>query len=432
MRGPALGTSALLVSLALGSAPGCADDAIVFPVSRAPASRHVALRDALAADARGFAFQGGAWLEDQRDAAGFGLATLARRAATGGLDAEERARLDAALARARALLAGPVDAAGVALEEQVLAAFGVLEHVAAGGAGKDARADADAVLGFLDRLDAVVRGAGDDLERLAATSPAVQAYGSTVATGIVALLHAQAAISLDASPSRADEHRARAVALEKGLYARAFGDLADPGSARSARGFASGPGRPGLTLLPNVVMMLVETRLFRLTQDETYRLGARALFAAIQPLSLGVGAGSGAGRWAEPERGAELGATTRDVTSLAGQSALALALLSVFEVTGDARYVDEADRVVDAIEAARGPWCTSQLGPSTCAPACGDGQACLSGACEADRCASGLLHHAVDGKTAAPGGQGRLFCSGCSFLAQWAVGARRELAGEGF
>lgn len=411
-RGAAL-ASAALAALVAAVSPGCDEDTVTFPVAKASPSRHGALRDALSDDARGFAFERGDWLEDQGDAAGFGLAVLARR----GGEAEAR---EAAAARARALLAGPVDPGDPALEEKVLAAFGLLEHVGAGGAG------ADVLDGFLDRLDAAVRLSGDDLERLSATSPVVAAWGSTVATGTVALLHAQAALVIGGP--RAGERQARAVALEQGLYARAFGDLADPGTAQSARAFATAPGRAALTLLPNVVMMLVETRLFRLTKDEGYRLAARALFAGIKALRLGGGTGT---RWSEPERAALLGATTRDVSTVAGQAALALALLSVFEVTGDPRYVEETDGVLDALAVTRGPWCRSQLG-GTCTTACGEGDACTLGACTTERCATGLLHHVVAGALAAPGGSGPLYCSGCSFLAQLAVGTRRTLAGEPF
>ena len=187
---------------------------------------------------------------------------------------------------------------------------------------------------------------------------------------------------------------------------------------------------PGLTLLPNAAMLLLEARLFRLTRDERYRLGARALFAAIQPLARTKAPGPAL--WAEPESAAPLGAPeARSPVTLATQSLLAVALLAAFEVTGDARYVGEVDRILDELESLRGPWCRSQLADA-CAPACAVGEACAGGVCLAERCATGLLHHAVEGRVAAPGGPGRLFCSGCSFAASFAVGLRREAAGEGF
>jgi hypothetical protein len=175
-------------------------------------------------------------------------------------------------------------------------------------------------------------------------------------------------------------------------------------------------------------MLAVEARLFRLTQKEDYRLEARALFAAIQPLKRS----DAPARYATPYADLLLDPSvdTHDLTTLAGQSYAAWAMLLLFEITGDERFVDEADRMFDQIAAMRGPWCESQIHDgSTCAPACSGGQSCLSARCSAERCTSGALHHVVGGRLAKPE-DGVVFCSGCSFEALFVLGYRRGLAGE--
>src|SRR5690606_9289137 len=132
---------------------------------------------------------------------------------------------------------------------------------------------------------------------------------------------------------------------------------------------------------------------------EAYRLEARALYAAIQPLKLS----DAPARYASPYATSLVGATTNDVSTLSSQNYLALALMLLFEVTSDQRFVDEADRVLDSIEQMRGSYCIEQ------------------------RCADGLLHHFVDGRLAEPG-DGTLFCSGCNLQTLYVLGYRRGLA----
>lgn len=432
MRPRPVVTAALVTALAggLGVSTACTSEPEeTIPVAKAPPSRHGALRDALTADARALAFEGGDWLEDLGDAPFYGLAWLSRRAAPGagpgGLDAEETRRRDAALARARTLLQG--DLLSGDLQERVMAALGILEHVAASGD----RAELPVVDSFLDRLDGVISALGDYLDGASGASWAVRTYGPTSVTALVALVHAQYALTVGGERGeggRAPERRDRAIALEKTITERALTDLTDAPTGRSVRGYAFSPTRPGLFLYPNVAMLLLEARLFRLTRSESYRLQSRALYAAIQPLKLS----SAPARYASPYAAESLGAKTREVATLSSQNYLALALTLLFEITGDLRFSDEADRVLDGIEAMRGPWCLSQVPHAgTCAPACAAGKACLDKACTDDRCATGLLHHFIDGRLADPK-DGTYFCSGCNLQTLYVLGYRRMLAGEEF
>lgn len=392
------------------------------PVRPAPPSRHAALREALTTDARGLSFEGGDWLEDLGDAPFFGLAWLSRRAESGPLPAEEAARLEASLARARVLLASNLLSGD--LQEKVMAALGVIEHVASAHE-PGTSPDVVAVDAFLDRLDHLVGGLGDYLAGVDDASWAVRTYGPTAVTALIALVHAQYALLIDNELSTA--HLARALELEQKITDRALVDLADGATGRSARGYAFGPGHAEIDLYPNVSMILLDARLFRLTKNETYRLQTRALYGAIQALKLS----DVPARYASPYAAASLGKKTREVATLSSQNYLALALMLLFEITGDARFSDEADRVLDAIEAMRGPWCLAQVHHEKCAPACGAGQACVSTSCTGDRCTTGLLHHVVDGRLANPTDP-TLFCSGCNLQSLYVLGYRRALAGEAF
>jgi len=409
--------------LAMTGAVACestAEDQV--PVAPAPASRHDALRYTLTTDARGLSFENGDWLEDLGDAPFFGLAWLSRRAENGPLPAEEAARLDASLARARVLLAS--DLLSGDLQEKVMAALGVIEHIAAAHDRGDSP-DVVAVDAFLDRLDHLVGGLGDYLAGVEDASWAVRTYGPTAVTALVALVHAQYALLIDNDLAAA--HLERAVALEQKITDRALGDLADGATGRTARGYAFGPGHAEIDLYPNVSMILLDARLFRLTKNETYRLQSRALYGAIQALKLS----DAPARYASPYAAALLGAKTREVATLSSQNYLALALVLLFEITGEVRFSDEADRVFDAIETMRGPWCLAQVHEEKCASVCGAGEACVSTSCTGDRCTTGLLHHVVDGRLANPSDP-TLFCSGCNLQSLYVLGYRRSLAGEPF
>lgn len=407
---------------ALTAAVACESNADEQIPATAPPSRHAAMREELTTDARGLSFDGGDWLEDLGDAPFYGLAWLSRRAADGPLPAEDAARLDASLARARVLLAS--DLLSGDLQEKVMAALGVIEHVAALHDRGDSP-DVVAVDAFLDRLDHLVMGLGDYLAGVEDTSWAVRTYGPTAVTALVALVHAQYALYIDNAFTH--DHLGRAVSLEQTITDRALTDLSDAASGRSARAYATGPDRAGIDLYPNVAMILLEGRLFRLTKNETYRLQARSLYGAIQALKLS----DVPARYESPYAAASLGAKTRDVATLSSQNYLALALMVLFEITGDVKFSDEADRVLDAIETMRGPWCLAQVHTEKCAPACTTGQACVTTSCTADRCTTGLLHHEVDGRLA-NATDPVLFCSGCNLQALYVIGYRRALAGEPF
>lgn len=378
--------AASFVALAACSDDTTEDESI--PVAPAPASRHAALRDSLTADAKAFAFADGDWQEDLGDAPFFGLGWLTHRKP---LEGDELTRRDQAIGRARTVLAGPLLEGD--LQDKVMAALGLIEHIAATGD----RSDLGTVDQFIDSLDSLTHTLGDYLEAGADRSWAIRTYGPTAVTALVALLEAQ--YSLFIGGDRAAERLDRAKTIDAKIAERAFGDLG------TVRGYAVKPGSGQLELYPNVSMMLLKARLFRITKDEAYRLEARSLYAAVQPLKLS----DAPARYASPYAIPLVGAKTNDVSTLSSQNYLALSLMVLFEITGDRRFVDEADRVLDSIETMRGSYCVGDAEPQ--------------------RCASGLLHHFVDGRLAEPG-DGTLFCSGCNLQTLYVIGYRRSLSNE--
>lgn len=420
MKREACVTAVALATIACNAASCSVEPRADVPVRVAPPSRHAALVEELAADARAFAVADGDWLEDLGDAPFYGLAWLSRRAQAGELDAEGLARRDAAVARARRLLEGDILEGDV--QDKVMAALGLIEYVAASG-DRSFVAELDA---FVDRLDSLTKTLGDYIEVGADISWALRAYGPTAVTALVALVLSQHALFVGGERQR--ERIDRAVAIDAKIRERAHGDLIDAATGRSVRGYAFAPGQPGLFDYPNLAMLLLKARLFRLTRDEVFRLEARAVYVALQPLKLS----DAPARYASPYAKASLGVDTRDLSTLSSQNYLTLGLLLLFEITGDQRFVDEADRMLDGIAALRGPWCTTQVHDfSACMPACAERQACVGGACEPERCTTGLLHHVIDGRLAVPG-EGTLFCSGCNLQTLYVAGYRRMLANEPF
>lgn len=409
-RAAALGCALLLVASA-----ACTEPEVTVPVRLAPPSRHAELIELLREDARSFRVESGDWLEDHGDAPLYALAWLSHRAALGRADEGETARRDDAALRAQALLSDA--AAGPVSYELLMAAFGVVEHISASG-DPALVAPLDA---FLERLDAAMRLRGDFVDEVEPSSELAR-IGPTATTGLVALLFAEAA-RLVGGPL-AEARLARAREIDRVVRERALADLVEPRTRRQARAYAFAPGELALHDAPNVTMLLLKARLFRVTKEEGFRLQARALHAALRALQISE----------EPARYASPGApsaTGAEVSTLATQSSIAFALLLLFEITGEDRFVEEADRILDTVGSMRGTWCASDVHRGeACAPACSAVEACVSGACAEDRCQGGLLHQAEGGQLVSSGDDARVFCAGCHFQALYVASHRRALAGE--
>jgi hypothetical protein len=357
----------------------CSGDDLRVPVRPAKASRaDVALLDA---ELRALPFADGTWEQDLGDATFYGLAWLARQ------PSPDR---DAVRDRAMMLVMG--DARDAQAEERAMAALGLIEYVH----GSGDRSVVPALDAYVDRIDAVARASGDYVDP---SGTALAPFGPTTVTAVIALIQAQYALYVGGP--RGAERTARAFAIGEAA-ARAYGDLALEATRATARGYAIAPGDPRLFELPNLAMLLLKARLFRLTHDENALLEARSLYVTLERLKIS----DPPVRFASPFGSTKLVTKPHNLYTLASQNMATLALLLLFEDTGDERFVDEADRTLDATFAMHGSWCATDA-----------------------RCFSGLLHHGSGDRLARPE-DGIVFSAGSNLQTRYVVGYRRSLANE--
>jgi len=385
---------------------------ITFPRATAASSRHDALFAALRDESRGLSFEGGDWLEDYGDAPYYGMVDSHHMGDT--------ARRDGAIQRAHSIMTLGILEGDV--QEMTMSGLGLIELMAERHDG----ADLPLVDDFIDRLGRLVESLGLYLDLGGNLSWALKTYGPTSISALVGLVHAQYALFID-SP-RAAERLQYARDMDEAITTRAFGTLPAANGSGTVQAYRFGKERDGLFLYPNVAMMLLKARLFRLTLEPHYLQEATALWNAVQSLRLDA-----PGRFYSGYNANEMGATTRDFSSLSEHNYLALALLILFEESGEPRFVDEADRVLDTIEHMRGPWCLSQVDVdrTACGNTCAAPQVCTGTTCVADHCQEGVLHHIIDGRLAAPSDPS-FFCSGCNLQSLYVLGLRRSLAGQGW
>jgi hypothetical protein len=182
-----------------------------------------------------------------------------------------------------------------------------------------------------------------------------------------------------------------------------------------------GTSRTDVDLYPNVAMIVLEARLFQLTGDPQYKDRALALYHAIQPLKLPDG------RYYSEYSAVEFGAKTMDYSTLSSQNYTEMALLLLYQITGDPSYVVEADRLVATVaDKLRGTWCLGQVHNQPCAATCSSPQVCIATRCSEDVCEGGLLHHWMDGRLALPGDP-TFFCSGCNLQSLYILWFRSRM-----
>ena len=154
-------------------------------------------------------------------------------------------------------------------------------------------------------------------------------YGQTAATAIVVALMLMYVDLVDAD----DAH-----VLERGLEIAADIRAA---SYDDAQGFyRRAPDVEELYLYPNVAMMLVHTLTHRLTGDAGELDEARALLTAIEPLRVAE-----VGAYHSPYQG-----EADDYISLSSQNYLTMALIYLFDETGDAALLEAATAEIDFIQ----------------------------------------------------------------------------------
>jgi hypothetical protein len=357
-----------------------------------PAFTQGAFYATLESDADGFSIDHGDWLEDFGDAPFYGLAFYAHASREEKNDAWA-ARAEAARQRALSLTTN-ADLVNGDLQEMVMSTLGLIDAMDARGD----RADIAVVDEFLDRIDELVKLVGWYIEVGADRSWALATYGPTSISALIGLANLQYAYLLGGD--RKDDRIAWAKEMAQHIDEHAWNGAA----------YTFGLGRPGVLLYPNVAMMAMQARLFQVTGDGAYKDRARAIYDAVQPLKLPTSPT----RYYSEYSAADMGAKTRDYSTLSEHNYLVLSLMLLYQITGDRAFVDEADSVLDAFATeVHGRWCLSDLHHETCAPGCATSTLCVGTACESDRCQNAVLHHWIDGRPAQPSDPS-FMCSGCN------------------
>lgn len=351
--------------------------------------------DTLTQEALAFRIDRGDWLEDLGDAPFYGLAFYARAPNAPGADRAAQAH-----DRVVSLLTN-ADFFNGDLQEMVMSAHGLVEYVAATGD----RRDLPVLDQFVDRIDNLLSLIGWYPDVDAQKSWALQTYGPTSIAALIGLLDAEYALLVGGD--RKNDRIDWAVQMAQHIDDRAY----------NGSFYEFGAGRTGLVDYPNIAMMVFEARLYELTHDESRRARALALYQALQPLRLPDG------RYTSVYSASEFGAKTPDYSTLSSQNYMTIALMMLYEITGKASYVREADAIVEAlVEKIHGTWCLSNVhAETTCMPACAPpAPVCVVSTCSADACQPGMLHHWIDGRPAVPSDP-TFFCSGCNLQMLYAL-----------
>jgi len=196
---------------------------------------------------------------------------------------------------------------------------------------------------------------------------AIYTYGNTVVTALFAVLNEEYA-RVFAGPAGA-AHLETARQLAEDIHQKVFDE--------TLQAYRYKPTVTKLHLYPNVIMMVLYGRLYALTGEQTYLERSRLLFDSIQPLKDHLRGG-----YHSPYSMEVMGAQTDDYKTLSSNCYTTLAMMTLYENTGDRKYLDEAGEVLEFIE---GYLYT-------------DGQA---------------LHHWMDGEMAKPEHL-EYYCTGCN------------------
>ncbi|MBW2455405.1 MAG: hypothetical protein JRI68_12875 [Deltaproteobacteria bacterium] len=391
--------AALAATMGATLVGACGVDEVLAPVPAEreppPTFRHQSFYESLSSDVEVLNIESGDWLEDYGDAAFYGLAFYAQA----GVETQAQAWLDRAeAARQRSLtLIDDADLINGDLNEIAMATLGLIEYLDATGD----QTDLPLIDELIDRLDTLVGAVGWYLEVEEINSWALDTYGPTSISALIGIINVQYA-ALIGGP-RAADRLAWAAQMAAKIDERAY-----DGSS-----YAFGKGREGLFLYPNITMIILWARLAQQAGDPAHVQRARSIYQAIQPLKVSNDA-DGSVRYRSPYSATLMGAQTDDYSTLSSQNYLMLALMLLYETTGEAAFVDETDGVLDMLSTQLyGQWCFSDFHHQPCVPACQTGQACVVDLCADDQCTGGVLHHWMDGAIAQPHDP-EYYCSGCN------------------
>ena len=160
-------------------------------------------------------------------------------------------------------------------------------------------------------------------------------YGPTSISTLLALL--RVGLALGGPEDEAAGHMARAAEILDHIHETAWSD--ELGAYRFA------PGDDRLMLYPNATMMMACGRAYRVSGDPVYLDRIEAIYDGIQPLRAASG-----DHYHSPYSREEAGAVDEDYATLSSQNYLMIGLWLAYTATGDARYLEDLDRVLRWIE----------------------------------------------------------------------------------
>ena len=249
------------------------------------------------------------------------------------------------------------------LETISMSLLGLLE---AGNYLDDTAAYQEASDALIISLESLSQLSGDYLD-IVAGEFAANTYGPTAMTAFVATVHLERA---DGYPDdQQDHHLQRAAEILSTVSDKVWD------SEREIYLFA--PGDERVMLYPNATMMGALARAYQLTGDPAHQERFEATYRGIQALKDEDG-----DHYHSPYSKESMGATDDDYTTHSSQNYLMLALVSMYQATGEAKYLEEVNTILGFLK--------ERL--------LVDGQ---------------ILHHWIDGRAAADPDP-YIYCLGCN------------------
>jgi hypothetical protein len=164
---------------------------------------------------------------------------------------------------------------------------------------------------------------------------AIYTYGNTVVTALFAVLNEEYARVLPGPAGAA--HLETAELLAEDIHLKVWDEV--------LQAYRYKPTVTKLHLYPNIIMMVLYGRLYKLTGEHKYLDRSRLLFDSIQPLK-----DHQRGGYHSPYSMEVMGAQTDDYKTLSSNCYTTLAMMTLYENTGDHKYLDEAGEVLGFIE----------------------------------------------------------------------------------
>jgi hypothetical protein len=376
-----------------------------------PPFQHQAFYQELKGYADDFLFVDGDWKEDFDDGAFYGPAFYAQAGETEDDDAF-RQNAGEAYQDNLAVMRAVESLTQADVNDLAMSLLGMIEYVDATG-DRSALSEIDEMI---VNINDFVESAGHYLPKEMVPGYAMDTYGPTAINGLMGLISLQRAQVLGGAGTDQMVEFARQVAERIGEY------------SWNGTYYKFDPETDRLHLYPNITMIIYNARLYQLTGKPGYKGRAVEAYLGMQPLKVTEADGLvGPGRYRSPYSQEDMGAQTDDYSTLSSQNYLMFALMLLYQITEEEKYLEEIDPVLDFLqENLVGQACLMNISQDQlCDPACPTDLACLKAECFANECHPGVLHHWMDGRVAEPDDL-EFFCSGCNLQLLYLMWYRQE------